>query len=52
MGQGDAGNLEKFRDYYKNVDGFFLVTAEASAARKIGRVFIMNLSNFLREIGL
>jgi uncharacterized protein len=50
--QGDAGKLEAFRDYHKGVDGFFLVTATGGAARKIGRVFIMNISDFLREIGL
>lgn len=50
--QGDAGNLEAFRDYHKGVDGFFLVTAAAGTARKIGRVFIMNICDFLREIGL
>jgi uncharacterized protein len=50
--QGDAGNLENFRSYYESVDGFFLVTAGGVAARKIGRVLIMNLSDFLREIGL
>jgi predicted AAA+ superfamily ATPase len=50
--QGDAGNLEAFRDYYKAVDGFFLVTADGGAARKIGRVLVMNVSDFLREIGL
>jgi predicted AAA+ superfamily ATPase len=50
--QGDAGNLEGFRDYYKGVDGFFLVTADSTVARRIGRVFIMNISDFLREIGL
>jgi uncharacterized protein len=50
--QGDAGNLENFRHYFKSVDGFFLVTMDGAAARKIGRVFIMNVSHFLREIGL
>ncbi len=50
--QGDAANLETFRDYHKSVDGFFLVTANSTAARKIGRVFIMNVCDFLREIGL
>jgi predicted AAA+ superfamily ATPase len=50
--QGDAGNLESFRDYCKSVDGLFLVTADGTAARKIGRVFIMNVCDFLREIGL
>jgi hypothetical protein len=28
------------------VDGFFLVTATGGAARKIGRVFIMDISDF------
>jgi predicted AAA+ superfamily ATPase len=50
--QGDAQKLEAFRDYHKSVDGFFLVTAAGDAARKIGRVFITNISDFLRAIGL
>jgi predicted AAA+ superfamily ATPase len=50
--QGDAGKLESFREYYKNVDGYFLVTADETPARKIGRVLIVNLSQFLREVGL
>jgi predicted AAA+ superfamily ATPase len=50
--QGDARNLESFRDYYTGVDGFFLVTADSTAARKIGRVLIMNVADFLQEIGL
>jgi predicted AAA+ superfamily ATPase len=50
--EGDAGNLESFRDYYQSVNGFFIVTADNTAARKIGRVFIMNVSDFLREIRL
>ncbi len=50
--QGDAGKLEDFGNYYKDVDGFFLVTAEATSARKIGRVLIASLCDFLREVGL
>jgi predicted AAA+ superfamily ATPase len=50
--RGDAGKLESFRDYYKDVDGFFLVTAEGTSARRIGRVLIVSLSDFLREVGL
>ena len=50
--QGDAGKLEDFGDYYKDVDGFFLVTAEGVSARKIGRVLIVSLCDFLREVGL
>jgi hypothetical protein len=34
------------------VDGYFLVTADETPARKIGRVLIVNLSQFLREVGL
>ena len=49
---GDAGNLENFRSYHKGVAGFFLVTMKGAPARKIGRVLIMDLANFLREIGL
>jgi predicted AAA+ superfamily ATPase len=49
---GDAGKLESFRDYYKNVDGFFLVTAEGKSARRIGRVLIVSVADFLREVGL
>jgi predicted AAA+ superfamily ATPase len=49
---GDAAKLEGFSDYYKDVDGFFLVTAEATSARRIGRVLIVSLSDFLREVGL
>ena len=50
--QSDAGKLETFRDYYKDVDGFFLVTAEGTSARRIGRVLIVSLPDFLREVGL
>jgi predicted AAA+ superfamily ATPase len=50
--QGDAGKLEDFGDYYKDVDGFFLVTAEGTSARRIGRVLIVSLCDFLREVGL
>jgi predicted AAA+ superfamily ATPase len=48
----DAGKLESFRDYYKAVDGFFLVTAEATAPRRIRRVLVVSISDFLREVGL
>ena len=50
--QSDAAKLEGFSDYYKDVDGFFLVTAEATSARRIGRVLIVSLADFLREVGL
>jgi predicted AAA+ superfamily ATPase len=50
--QADAVKLESFGDYYSKVDGFFLVTAEATAARRIGRVLIVSLADFLREVGL
>ena len=50
--QGDAGKLEGFSDYCKDVDGFFLVTAEGTSARRIGRVLIVSLCDFLREVGL
>ncbi|HWG70202.1 MAG TPA: hypothetical protein VN692_12365, partial [Steroidobacteraceae bacterium] len=44
--------LESFRDYYKDVDGFFLVTADGTSTRRIGRVLIVSLSSFLQEVGL
>jgi predicted RecB family endonuclease len=50
--QADAANLEAFRDYYKGVHGFFLVTAAGGPARKVGRVLVVNVSDFLNEIGL
>jgi predicted AAA+ superfamily ATPase len=50
--QSDAGKLEDFSDYYKDVDGFFLVTAEGASARRIGRVLIVSVADFLREVGL
>jgi uncharacterized protein len=49
--QSDALHLEEFRHYYKAVDRFFLVTAEG-AMRKVGRVHIVNLNEFLRMVGL
>jgi predicted AAA+ superfamily ATPase len=49
---GDARNLEGFSEYYPAVDGSFLVTAEGTAVRKIGRVLVMNVCDFLREVGL
>jgi predicted AAA+ superfamily ATPase len=50
--KNDAGKLESFRDYYKDVDGFFLVTADGTSTRRIGRVLIVSLSSFLQEVGL
>jgi predicted AAA+ superfamily ATPase len=49
---GDARKLESFSNYYESVDGFFIVTAEPDSARKIGRVRILGLCDFLREAGL
>jgi len=49
---GDARKLESFSGYYESVDGFFIVTAEPDSARKIGRVRILGLCDFLREAGL
>ncbi len=50
--QGDAATLEHFRHYYADVDDLFIVTAENAVPRKVGRVSILNLADFLREIGL
>jgi predicted AAA+ superfamily ATPase len=50
--QGDAGKLEGFGDYYKDTDGYFLVTTDGTSARRIGRVLIVSLSDFLRAVGL
>jgi predicted AAA+ superfamily ATPase len=50
--QSDAGKLEGFSNYCKDVDGFFLVTTEARSARRIGRVLIVSVCDFLREVGL
>ena len=50
--QGDAANLENFRQYYRDVDDFFIVMTETTVARKIGSVRILNLADFLRQIGL
>ena len=49
---GDARKLESFLEYHKDVDGFFLITAEEASRRKIGRVLIGSISDFLREVGL
>jgi predicted AAA+ superfamily ATPase len=51
VSQSDAAHLELFREYYKDVDNFFLVTTD-DIARQFGRVTITNTSSFLREVGL
>jgi predicted AAA+ superfamily ATPase len=50
--QGDAAKLESFSNYCKDVAGFFLVTADATSARRVGRSLIVSLADFLRELGL
>lgn len=47
----DAEHLQQFLRYRENVDGFFLVTPDATS-RKIGPVLIVNINEFLRSIGL
>jgi predicted AAA+ superfamily ATPase len=47
----DALHLEQFHQYHEAVDGYFLVASDV-VPRKIGRVRVLGINDFLRAIGL
>ncbi len=47
----DATHLQQFHQYHEAVDGYFLVTSDV-VPRKIGRVRVSGINDFLRAIGL